>query len=408
MAVDPPPGDNVPAPDPYPALFRQQILRSIRYVLTRLQGASSAIPDDELKAMALHVLDYALQMAVDQPEAWSLSAPALTTLAPGMEQAGHRADWADFLARGLSAALAQGDRANAGTLHFHLGTLHQLQGQMDVAEAHFVDAASAFGEMAQPRDRARAINRQAYVARLVGRNQTSADLVAQALDLLAEGDAERGYSAFVLGCNAYDGEAWKEAAAYYQQALDLWREHGETRMVAWNLTNLGTALRQMGAREAATERFEQALALFEQIEDPTNQAITRMNLGTVYLQTDRLAQAAQAYVEAEQVFRRMGDDLQLARVYNNLGLVYYAQQAWEQAEAALNSAIQTWIKIRDVPNEVNTLDTLAEVFRDSGRPEQARSTWLHALERLSTTPNAAAYPGLHRLVTKNLADLESE
>ncbi len=411
MAVDPVPAADSPdatSSDPYPAIFRQQILRSMGYVLAQLRGATSAIPDDELKSLALHVLDFALKMAPDQPEAWSLSAPALTTLAPGMAQAGHRSDWADYLERGLATAQAQGDRANAAALHFHLGTLHQLQGDLGQAQTHFVQAATGFAHTGQQRDQAQAINRQAYMARLRGQNQVSLGLVDQALGLLAEDDAERGYSAFVQGCNAYDAQEWAQAAAFYQQALDLWQEHGETRMVAWNLTNLGTALRGLKAYGQAADRFRQALALFDQVQDPTNRAITQMNLGTVYLMTGRLDEAQTAYVEAEAVFQSMKDDLQLAKVYNNLGMVYAGKGLWEQAEETFNASIQCYAQMGDVASEVNTWDSLGELYRDSDRPDLARSTWQHALARLATIPDAAAAPHLQRLVSDHLAELEAD
>lgn len=405
MAVDPvSPAD--PATDPYPAIFRQQILRSIRYLLTRLDGATSAIPEDDVKALALHVLDFALQMAADQPEAWRLSAPALTTLAPGMEQAGHRTDWAPYLARGLSAARRQEDWANAASLHFHLGVLHQLQGHLAQAETDFVAAVSLFAQVGQVRDQARAMNRRAYVLRLQGENRASNELVFQALDLLAEGGAERGYCAFVLGCNAFDAQAWEEAAGHYQQALDLWQVHGEIRMVAWNLTNLGTALRNMKQLDKAAASFRQALALFDQIEDPTNQAITRMNLGTIYLVTDQLEEAERLYVAAEEAFRRMGDDLQLAKVYNNLGLVYQGQKRWDEAEKSLLAGIQLSVTTGNIPDEVNSLDNLGGVYRDSGRPDLARSTWQKALTRLASAPNAANAQILRKMVIDQLAELE--
>ena len=106
------------APDPYPSIFRQQILRSIRYVLEQLHASASATPTQEIKDLALHVLDYGLALSADQPEAWDLAAPALTTLAPGMEQAGHRADWAEYLRRGLAVAQAKAGRASAAPVHF--------------------------------------------------------------------------------------------------------------------------------------------------------------------------------------------------------------------------------------------------------------------------------------------------
>ncbi len=395
-----------PNPDPYPAIFRQQILRSIRFVLAQLHSSASAIPTQEIKELALHVLDYGLALSVDQPEAWDLSAPALTTLAPGMEQAGHRGDWADYLRRGLAVAQAQDDRASAAPLHFYLGALHQLQGDLAEARVQFMAAGAAYGALAQDRDRARAINREAYVARLLQRNQESDRLVDRALALLAEDDAERGYSYFVRGCNAFDALDWALAEQWYRRSLETWYREEDPRMVAWNLTNLGTALRRLGRMDEAADCFTQAIEIFDEIQDPAHRAVAEMNLGTVHLLARDLDAALTAYLSAEEVFRRMGDDLHLATVYNNLGLVYAGQQRAEEAESAYLTAIARYDRLGNVAEMVNVMDSLGELYRDTDRPDLARSTWTQALARLAAIAHTPAHGHYFNMVSDHLAELE--
>ena len=396
--------DPASRPDPYPAIFRQQILRSIRYVLEQLHA--SAIPTQEIKELALHVLDYGLALSADQPEAWDLSAPALTTLAPGMEQAGHRADWADYLRRGLAVAQAKQDRARAAPLHFYLGTLHQLQGDLVEARVQFVAAGADFGVLNQDRDLARAINREAYVARLLQHNQESERLVGRALVLLDADDAERGYSYFVRGCNAFDARDWALAEQWYRQSLDLWYREEDPRMVAWNLTNLGTALRRQKQMDQAAQCFTQAIEIFDQIQDPAHRAIAEMNLGTVHLQTADLNAALAAYLSAEECFRRMGDDLHLATVYNNLGLVYARQHRNGEAETAYMAAIAGSEKLGNVADTVNVMDSLGELYRDTDRPDLARTIWTQALDRLTAIADTPAYAHFFNMVSGHLAELE--
>ena len=392
--------------DPYPALFRQQILRSIRFVLAQLQSSASAIPTQEIKELALHVLDYGLALSADQPEAWDLSAPALTTLAPGMEQAGHRADWADYLRRGLAVAQAQDDRMRAAPLHFYLGTLHQLLGDYAEAETQFVAAGVAYATLGQDRDRARAINREAYVARLMARNQESDRLVGQALALLDEADPERGYSYFVRGCNAFDALDWALAEQWYRRSLETWYREEDPRMVAWNLSNLGTALRRLKRMDEAADCFAQAIKIFDEIQDPAHRAIAEMNLGTVYLMTADLDAALTAYLSAEEVFRRLGDDLNLSTIYNNLGLLYARQQRIGEAETAYLAAIARSEKLGNVANMVNDMDSLGELYRDTDRPDLARSTWTQALDRLTAIADTPAHGYYFDMVSGHLAELE--
>jgi len=378
--------------DPYPAIFRGQILRSIRYVLDQLQASAAPIPSQEIKELALHVLDYGL-------------APALTALAPGMEQAGHRADWVDYLRRGLAVAQAQDDQESAAALHFHLGTLHQLQGDLGEALAQFVAAAGEYAALARPRDQARSVNRQAYVLRLSARNQESVQWVEAALGLWGAEDVERGYSYFVRGCNAYDAREWATAELWYRRSLEIWYREEDPRMVAWNLSNLGTALRGLERFDEAAHCYREAIGIFDEIQDPAHRAIAEMNLGTVYLQTGKLDAALAAYLSAEEWLRRMGDDLHLASVYNNLGLVYARQHRGEEAETAYLAAIARLEKLGAIAPLVNTMDSLGEIYRDMGRANQARSTWQQALDRLSAIAHTPAHAYYFNMVSDHLAEL---
>lgn len=393
-------------PDPYPSIFRQQILRSIRYVLEQLHASASATPTQEIKDLALHVLDYGLALSADQPEAWDLAAPALTTLAPGMEQAGHRADWADYLRRGLAVAQAKADRASAAPLHFYLGTLHQLQGDLVEARGHFVAAGTDFAVLGQERDRARAINREAYVARLLQHNQESDRLVERALVLLDEDDAERGYSYFVRGCNAFDAREWALAERWYRRSLETWYREEDPRMVAWNLTNLGTALRRLDRLDEATHSYRQAIEIFDEIQDPAHRAVAQMNLGTIHLQADDLGAALAAYLAAEDSFRRLNDDVHLAQIYNNLGLVYARQHRNGEAENAYMAAIARSEKLGNVADTVNVMDSLGELYRDTNRPDLARSTWAQALDRLPAIAGTPAHAHYFNMVSDHLAEMD--
>lgn len=395
-----------PQPDPYPAIFRIQILRSIRYVLDQLHATAAPIPSQEIQELALHVLDYGLSLAADQPEAWDLSAPTLTILAPGMEQAGHRADWADYLRRGLAVAQAKDDRASAAPLYFYLGTLYQLQGDLPEARSHFVAAGADYGALNQDRDRARAINREAYVARLMQRNQESDRLVDQALALLGETDPERGYSYFVRGCNAFDARAWGLAETWYRRSLETWYREEDPRMVAWNLTNLGTALRRLDRMDEAAHCYRQAIEIFDEIQDPAHRAVAQMNLGTIHLLADDLDAALAAYLAAEDSFRRLNDDVHLAQIYTNLGLLYARQRRTVQAETAYVTAIAGYEKLGSVAAMVNAMDSLGELYRDTGRLDLARSTWQQAQDRLAAIADTPAYAYYFNMVSNHLAELE--
>ena len=64
-----------------------------------------------------------------------------------------------------------------------------------------------------------------------------------------------------------------------------------------------------------------------------------------------------------------------------LGVIHFRRGEWKQAETRLRSAIVTWDSLRPSRAQAATArHILANVLRDQGRTDEARRTYLEALQ----------------------------
>lgn len=388
-----------PAEEPanYPELFRSFIVRSAVEVLRAIGPAPRQLSGDDRDA-ALYSLSYALGLDA----AWPVARQLLLRIAPLMEQAGFRDDWARYLVRGVECSQAAGDGAGEAELRWHLGVLHQLLASYEAAGQELLASAALYEDLGDRVGRARALNRLAFVARRQRRFEHARELLDEATALTTEADAERAYTYLVLGSLALDAEAWPAAAEHFRRAIAQLGARPDERLVAWNLTNLGFALWHDGQLEAAAAAYWEAIGLYETvIADAINLAVARLNLGVLLLE-DRPADALNLWVEAEKTFRAAEDLLRLAKVRNDIGLACTALQRWEEAEVAFEASIECWRTIGDPQGVADTLDGLGQAYVRQGRCEEAVVVYHEALGEIDKIREEPGYAAIHAAVTGHL------
>lgn len=388
--------------NPYAKTFKRFVGNSIRAVHHRLLALENEIPGEEIQSQALQSLDFALPTA----ETWAISREVLALLAPKMEQAGLRDGWLPYLQRGIERSRAEGDVGTEGELHYHLGLLHELRVRFDDACSAYEKSAHLFSALDERQREARAISRQAYVARLQQRHEQALALAERALSLAPEGSAEHAGCCFTLGTIAFDRREWETSIRWFRSSLAAWERLGDQRMVAFALRNLGPALHWTRAYDEAIVCYERALAIFDEVPDPVHQALTRMNLGIVYSLTGQSERSLALYAQAEPVFRRTEDDLRLALLYGNMGYANRQLSRWQAAEESYRLSIERWRRIGVKASAVNGLDGLGLVLLGSGRLEEALAVFGEALATLEEIPDDPRYDYLHQMVTGHREEAE--
>ncbi len=381
----------------YRGVFETYIKKSVRRLLGRARLAETILPLED-RTQTFHTLHYAFKL----PSVWPVTRELLLTVAPHMEQAGHRDEWMSYLEQAITLSRQMSDNQTTAELELQLGVLYQLRSNYQAACRHLEASARYFETLKEPLNQARALNRLAYVARMQRRFDEVTALIEAAQRLLKEDESERAYSFYVLTLVALDKRYWPDALNFSQESFRLWKRKNDRRMMGRSLISRGFALHRLADYQAAIAIYEQAITLFNAVQDTFYQSIVRMNLGNVYVDLNQPAEALKFYLPAEQVFRQVQDELHVAMVYHNMGRAYHQLQQWDKAETAYLLCLQKKQKLGNIASLVNTMGELSATYLAENQPEQARAMLQEALQQLRQIEDEPGYEFLDKMITTYL------
>lgn len=365
----------------YLSIFHRYIARSVEAIYTRI-GPDLAELSSETREQAWHLLDYALKLA----HGWEVVRALLLALAPAMERDGFRHEWLPYLEGGITFSQRAQDVSGEAQLSLYIGRLYRLRGEFAKAHEWFTASAALHEQLGDDAGRAKVLNQLAYVARLQSQFALAKAHVEEALSLLEENDAECATSYWALGTIAHDQMDWTLAAECFQRAYEIAQEANDPQRAAWNLQNLGNALRGAGRYDKAAEYIQQTIVLLGQLHDPVNQAIARMNLGIVHLYRNEAEQSLALFSLAESVFRQVGDQFHLAMVNTNIIIAERELKHWQAAEEAGMKSIRLWEALGDLRMMTNSLDELGVTYLAQGRNDDAKIILERGLEVIAQVP----------------------
>jgi predicted ATPase/class 3 adenylate cyclase len=194
---------------------------------------------------------------------------------------------------------------------------------------------------------------------------------------------------------------WAAAITLHEESLDISRQLGDRRGVAWSLNNLGVVAINQGDFARARELLEENLAVAEQADEPASVATALLDLGQIAHFGGDHDRAAALFTRSLTLARRLGDDSQIARALNNLGTVALEQGGYERARSLLSESLDLLRRVGDRQGIASTLNNLAEVASSLGDPQTAMGLYLEghmlALEGGNTLYAAIAMGNLAAL-----------
>ena len=164
------------------------------------------------------------------------------------------------------------------------------------------------------------------------------------------------------------------AWALQERALVIIREvdtEGGRRGTAHILNRLGIIAFLQGDIERAVELQEDALARFRELGDESAAATCLNNLGVDAEARGDYARARALYEEALTLQREAGDTQSIAIYLGNLGEIARDQADHLAAAEYYREALTVWATLKDRWNTTATLDGVAMLVHDRGRPERA-------------------------------------
>jgi tetratricopeptide (TPR) repeat protein len=199
-------------------------------------------------------------------------------------------------------------------------------------------------------------------------SQNSADAAAK------RPDRAKAQHLFIRGNKFFEQRAYAEAAALYEEAVELDSLHAEA------LNNLGSSLSYLGRYDEAEQCFREAMAIKPNYPNPYS------NLGNLLRQKSELSDAEVSLRRALKLKPNYTD----ARI--NLGLTLMFLGRLRDARACFAKALKT------APRNVHALFGMGQIATLEGRFEEAESMFRRVIEIDPKMPNAwAALAGTHKM-----------
>jgi len=331
-----------------------------------------------------------------------------------------RADAAESFDRALQAALAAGDRDEAGWARRWAGAVHYGDGRPDAAQAlwdaaleDFKAAGDGRGEFEVLDDIAvkmSGLERRPYVERCfaIARQLQDPLLEARArsrwshalLDAALPGpalvelrqavsvmrpygrkaDPHYGDALALLGWALRAHGAFTDAITVHREAIRLAQARGDIDSQVWNYLGLGVSLSELGRNIEAQNALTDGLRAAQRTGVATNIRLLSESVGWIALRRGRWQQAAEL-LEASQAMPGVDTTvlplIHLAQAYREL---HRLDESADRADRAVTLARQLGL----VDNEVRALIEMAQTAVAHGQLDVAVHTLVDVIDRLET------------------------
>ena len=169
-----------------------------------------------------------------------------------------------------------------------------------------------------------------------------------------------------------------ESKRLLNHALRLRREQGNDLMVARVLGFLSGTNRLMGANKEGIEEAKEAAEINERLGDLSMQANCLTGLALLFLGDEQFDAAEEAASQAINLIGEQGDQFQLCESHRVLGLVCQSKGETERAIFHLKTVLEIATPFGWYDHLYWTLESLARLFRDNERFEDAQAHIEHA------------------------------
>jgi CHAT domain-containing protein/tetratricopeptide (TPR) repeat protein len=244
--------------------------------------------------------------------------------------------------------------------------------------APYESAQRGFADLGLPQRRAEALFGLGQLQQECLHDDRAALRAFTAVEPLSAGDpAFEAFARQRRGTLLYNLGDLDGAIAEDRQALALRHRLGDRAGEAEAASNLGAALHQRGRYDEAAASFDSALALWKPGDDPGKRAQTLLNQGQLDRDLGKVAQARERFTAALALSRQAKNRTDEAIARHSLGLL--ALDGGQPAEAL--RLLQGALELRPPGShgKAATLNTLGAVYRQLGRPEDARRSYVEAL-----------------------------
>lgn len=229
--------------------------------------------------------------------------------------------------------------------------------------------------------------------------------------LQAAGDAEpddstvravRAQALEGLAALVYNLGEYTQAAALFEQSIELYRQWDDRQAVARALTDLGGVLRDWGDRARSIAVLEESLEQYRSLDEPAGVAHALVNLGSALSLTGDLRRAEPLLVESVERYRDLEDEGGLVYSLRMLGQLLAERELTEHAVVVVEESLTLSRMIGDRGGTGAALNLLGHIMREHGDLDRAEVLLKEALRITKAVKIGVAY------TLEGLAGVEAE
>lgn len=159
----------------------------------------------------------------------------------------------------------------------------------------------------------------------------------------------RAHALLCAGQLAYYQSDFPVVETLAKEALSIHRELGNEgrRMLARTLDLLGENATETGDHETAPAYFQEALDLFRELDDTRGIGDMHMQIGWGFMRSGKLQKARENLEQAQSIMRELGSQRDLGFGYSGLGEVAIREGEYERAKSLLEEGLSLARNIKD-------------------------------------------------------------
>ena len=174
-----------------------------------------------------------------------------------------------------------------------------------------------------------------------------------------------------LGVIQRNQKNFEKAIEYYQLALDLRKELGDSRAMSECYLNMGVAYRNLGETDKAFIYYDKALYVFEKAGDKKAIMRANNNIGTLFTESEDWDKALNYLSTAYDYAVESGDRQAEAHILNNLADLFNRQKQFAKSLQKSQRAFAIADSIGSLPEKVRSYYQMMDAYAGSGKYNEA-------------------------------------
>jgi RNA polymerase sigma factor (sigma-70 family) len=353
--------------------YREQENISPGILLKKMYNAAVSARDTSRLDEALHLLQQALELAMEQGSQDSETAIYII-MGDIYFSRGHTPEALNYFREALEISRKIKDSAKGALALVNIGHVCSRRGSLEEALDYYIRARGIHRKAGDLKEMAAVFNHIGKIYMKKGEIKEAHDYFDKALsiaeqnsllDLQSESLAEMG------NISRLNGDMDK-ALAYYQDALRISKRIGSLKGEALVLNNIANLFAVKGEFAVSMKYHKRTLKIAQEIEDLSLEALSLANIGDLFFKKGDLKEAIKYHEESLSAARKMENLLLESSVLGYIGNIFLEEDNFEKALYHYNRALKLAREVGDSDETAKQLINIGNLYRQENDINKSR------------------------------------